>query len=164
MKPALTYWGERIGELRARFPGTMRAFARDLGVSHLAVHKWTASDVEPGLTMAVRISLRTGYTLDHLSGPEALSLSRDFEPRPFAGHSDVRWLDGCIRLVPDALSDRAAIVEVASRTGIPLRTASGWLYNGRDPLLSCARVVADTFGVSLHDLAVADHRGLAKAA
>ena len=99
MKPALTYWGERIGELRARFPGTMRAFARDLGVSHLAVHKWTASDVEPRLTMSVRISLWTGYTLDHLSvcyrcPTSVVELARtlcpEIEARPGAPEGTVR--------------------------------------------------------------------------
>ena len=154
----LTYWAERIGELIDRSGWSTRSLSHLLGISHHAVQAWSKKDKDPRLALAVQVSLLLGYTLDSLTSPDPLGLAHDFTTLTLdAGLASWRrivWREQLLALVPGARTRRDAIVTVADRALLPIRTVSGWVYEEKEPQLACASVVAVGFGVSLHSLAI----------
>ena len=154
----LTGWSDRVRELFLRSGMSLRPFGRTLGTSHHAVRVWIDEYKDPRLALAVQVSLLSGYTLDHLTGSDPLLYRFDFAPSTLvdglASWRRIVWRERMLELVPEAKTRRDAIVAVADRSLLPIRTVSGWVYNMRQPQLACAREVAVGFGVQLHGLAL----------
>ena len=152
----LTHWSARIGELLTRSGLSGRAFAHTIGTAHHAVRVWTQLDKDPRIDLAAQVSRITGYSLDSLTGGDPLSLRCDFPPLArevaIASWRSIVWPDQILALVPAAKTRRAAIVEIADRALLPIRTVSGWIYESKQPQLACAHEVAVGFGVSLDGL------------
>jgi len=141
-------WAAMIAELLERSGLSLRAFARELGLSYETVRRWRDGDYEPLLSLAVGFADAVGWSIDvlvgdgPLIGPWRISGRAGQQPTGFPGS-----------LLAIARARDLSLRQLAGQTGIPSGTLLGWTQVRSEPRVGNAAKIAAALELSLHAMA-----------
>lgn len=140
------HWTARIGDLRTQHDGSVRKLTATIGCGYDTVATWLWKGAAPLLSTAVLVSERSGYTLEHLVGPETLG-AMDFDPRDRV-YQHGSWPRGLRAILPLG-SDNAIATWISDHTLMAERVPQSWFYQSKVPMLASAIETCRALGVDL---------------